>query len=103
MEELAALADTAGLQVEGGTYQRLAEINPNTLIGTGKLEELQGYRDELNIDVFLFDDELSPRQQRLQGSPHAGPQAAVSGPLFAHALTVARAPRRGSCGLSGPP
>lgn len=64
LEELAALADTAGLQVEGGTYQRLAEINPNTLIGTGKVEELQGYRDELNIDVFLFDDELSPRQQR---------------------------------------
>jgi GTP-binding protein HflX len=64
LEELAALADTAGLAVEGGTYQRLAEINPNTLIGTGKVEELQGYRDELNIDVFLFDDELSPRQQR---------------------------------------
>lgn len=64
LEELAALADTAGLEVEGGTYQRLAEINPNTLIGTGKVEELQGYRDELEIDVFLFDDELSPRQQR---------------------------------------
>lgn len=64
LEELGALADTAGLAVEGGTYQRLDSINPATLIGTGKIEELQSYRDELNIDVFVFDDELSPRQQR---------------------------------------
>jgi len=64
LEELAALADTAGLQVEGGTYQRLETIRSNTLIGSGKVEELQAYRDELDIDVFLFDDELSPRQQR---------------------------------------
>ena len=64
LEELAALADTAGLHVEGGTYQRLESVNPNTLIGSGKVEALQNYRDELNIDVFLFDDELSPRQQR---------------------------------------
>ena len=52
------------MQVEGGTYQRLDKIDPNTLIRSGKVEELQGYRDELAIDVFLFDDELSPRQQR---------------------------------------
>ncbi len=64
LEELAALADTAGLAVVGGTYQRLEQINPSTLIGSGKVEELEQYRDELFIDVFLFDDELSPRQQR---------------------------------------
>lgn len=64
LEELAALADTAGLKVEGGTYQRLDNFNPNTLIGSGKVEELQAYRDELGINLFLFDDELSPRQQR---------------------------------------
>jgi GTP-binding protein HflX len=64
LAELAALAETAGLQVEGGTYQRLETINPGTLIGSGKVEELKTYGDELAIDVFLFDDELSPRQQR---------------------------------------
>ncbi|MDM8532347.1 GTPase HflX [Anaerolineales bacterium HSG25] len=64
LEELADLASTASLSVEGGTYQRLAKIHPRTLIGTGKIEELKGYRDELSIDVFLFDDELTPRQQR---------------------------------------
>jgi GTP-binding protein HflX len=64
LEELATLAVTAGLDVQGGTYQRLESINPDTLIGSGKVDELQDYRDELKIDVFLFDDELSPRQQR---------------------------------------
>ena len=64
LEELAALADTAGLIVEGGTFQKLGNIKPSTLIGSGKVDELENYRDELFIDVFLFDDELSPRQQR---------------------------------------
>ncbi|MEM7346915.1 MAG: GTPase HflX [Chloroflexota bacterium] len=64
LEELAALADTATLHVEGGTYQRLSRINPNTFIGSGKVEDLRTYKDELAIDVFLFDDELNPRQQR---------------------------------------
>jgi GTP-binding protein HflX len=64
LEELAALAETAGLVVEGGTYQRLDALHPDTMIGSGKVEELQAFKDELNIDVFLFDDELSPRQQR---------------------------------------
>ena len=64
LEELAALADTADLQVEGGTYQRLASVRPDTFIGHGKVDELQSFRDELEIDVFIFDSELSPRQQR---------------------------------------
>lgn len=64
LEELAALADTAGLEVVGGTFQRLEQINPRTYIGKGKIEELQAYRDELDVDVFVFDDELSPAQAR---------------------------------------
>jgi GTP-binding protein HflX len=64
LEELAALSDTAGVEVVGGTFQRLEQINPATYIGKGKLEELQGYRDELAVDVFVFDDELSPAQAR---------------------------------------
>jgi GTP-binding protein HflX len=64
LEELAALADTAGIEVVGGTYQRLEHIQPATYIGSGKVEELKDYRDELDVDVFLFDDELSPGQQR---------------------------------------
>jgi GTP-binding protein HflX len=64
LEELAALARTAGIEVVGGTYQRLEHINPATYIGKGKLEELQSFRDELHVDLFIFDDELSPAQMR---------------------------------------
>jgi GTPase len=64
LEELAALADTAGIDVQGGTYQRLSSIRAATYIGAGKIEELKFFRDDLDIDVFIFDDELSPAQQR---------------------------------------
>ena len=64
LEELAALAETAGIEVIGGTFQRLERIQPASYIGKGKVAELKDYRDELDIDVFLFDDELSPGQQR---------------------------------------
>ncbi|HEY85173.1 MAG TPA: GTPase HflX [Chloroflexi bacterium] len=64
LEELAALADTAGVEVVGGTIQRLNKPKSATFIGSGKVEELKAYRDELQVDVFIFDDELSPRQQR---------------------------------------
>ena len=64
LEELAALCDTAGIEVLGGAIQRLNKPNPGTLIGSGKLEELKAYKEELEIEVFVFDDELSPRQLR---------------------------------------
>ncbi len=65
LEELAALAETADIEVIGGTFQRLNKPVSATFIGSGKVEELKKYRDELSVDVFIFDDELSPRQQRV--------------------------------------
>ena len=64
LAELAQLAHTASVEVVGQIYQRLESINPATFIGKGKVEELVEYRDELGYDVLIFDDELSPRQQR---------------------------------------
>jgi len=64
LAELAQLAHTASVEVIGQTYQRLESINPATLIGKGKVEELVEYHNELGYDVLIFDDELSPRQQR---------------------------------------
>ena len=64
LDELALLADTAGLQVVGSLTQRLPRANPATLIGKGKLEELELMVVETQASVVLFDDELSPRQQR---------------------------------------
>ena len=65
MNELAALADTAQINVIGGTYQRLNRPHPGSLIRSGKLEEIKAYKEELEVDVFVFDEELSPRQQRV--------------------------------------
>lgn len=62
--ELARLADTAGLDVVGQTYQRLDNPNPATYIGSGKVEEIKLLAEDLEVDVILFDDELLPRHQR---------------------------------------
>jgi GTP-binding protein HflX len=65
LDELARLADTAGLRVAERLIQRRAEIDPVTYIGKGKLDELRGElgsRPELGL--VIFDDELSPGQQR---------------------------------------
>jgi GTPase len=64
LAELSLLASTAGALVVGEVSQRLDKPNPATLIGTGKLDELQMAVAELHANIVLFDDELSPRQQR---------------------------------------
>lgn len=64
LAELELLANTAGVDVIGTMTQRVDTPNPATLIGTGKLEELKTAAIELNANVVMFDDELSPRQQR---------------------------------------
>ncbi|BCX02786.1 MAG: GTPase HflX [Candidatus Roseilinea sp.] len=64
MEELALLCKTAGLEVVGQTTQTLDVPNPNTFIGPGKVEELIAWRNALDFDVVVFDDELSPRHLR---------------------------------------
>ena len=64
LNELKLLADTAGLEVVGQTTQSLSKPNAKTLIGTGKVEEIHALVDELDADLVLFDEELSPRHQR---------------------------------------
>ncbi len=64
LDELRALADTAGLDVVGELTQKLDHVEPATFIGSGKVEELKTWQNELDFDVVLFDDELSPRHQR---------------------------------------
>ena len=64
LEELARLAETAGLKVVGQLEQRLDRVNPATLIGSGKVEELVALRADTGADAVIFDEELSPGQQR---------------------------------------
>lgn len=64
MDELAQLAETAGIEVVGRTYQRLEAVNPSTYIGSGKVDEIRSLREGLEYDTVIFDDELSARQLR---------------------------------------
>jgi GTP-binding protein HflX len=64
LAELVQLARTAGVEVSGQAFQNLGTINPATYIGKGKVEEVGMLKEELGCDLVIFDDELSPRQQR---------------------------------------
>jgi GTP-binding protein HflX len=64
MEELGQLAHSAGARVVGSVVQERPRRDPATLIGRGKAEEVARLADETSADVVLFDDELTPAQQR---------------------------------------
>lgn len=64
LAELAQLVESAGAVVVGSTWQRLDRINPATFVGQGKVEEIVARRQELAYTMVVFDDELSPSQQR---------------------------------------
>ena len=64
LEELAFLADTAGAERRAIFTQRLDVPHPKTFIGSGKLNEVREYVKKEEIDIVIFDDELSPSQLR---------------------------------------
>jgi len=64
LEELAQLANTAGADVVGQLIQQLPTPSKPYYLGRGKLDELVSLKNSTNYDVVIFDDELSPLQQR---------------------------------------
>ena len=64
LDELAFLAETAGAVPVKRFVQRLETPNPKTFVGTGKLEDIVAFAEYEDIDVVIFDDELSPSQFR---------------------------------------
>ncbi|HEX4601130.1 MAG TPA: GTPase HflX [Gemmatimonadales bacterium] len=67
LDELGRLADTAGAEVIGRTYQRVEAPTPNFYIGQGKVEELKGVLKDAGSTLVLFDEPLSPVQgQKLE-------------------------------------
>ncbi len=64
LEELALLSDTAGSDPVDSEVVRRPTFDPATLIGKGKLDELSAVTQGLDIDVVIFDNDLSPAQQR---------------------------------------
>lgn len=64
LDELAFLAETAGAMPLKRYVQRIDAPNPRTLIGSGKIAEISEFTAAENIDIAIFDDELSPSQLR---------------------------------------
>ncbi len=64
LAELRSLAETAGAEVVGELLQARARRDPATLMGKGKVEELSRMAADLQADTVVFDQELTPSQQR---------------------------------------
>ena len=64
LQELRQLAETAGIEVVCEAIQSRNVPNPTYFIGEGKVEELKPLIEELNADAIIFDEELSPAQNR---------------------------------------
>ena len=64
LHELAFLTETAGAVHEKTFTQRLDVPDPRTFVGSGKLNEIREYVQKNEIDLVIFDDELSPSQLR---------------------------------------
>ena len=64
LDELAFLAETAGAIALKRFTQKLQHPDSRTFVGKGKLKEIGDYVNDKQIDVVIFDDELSPTQQR---------------------------------------
>lgn len=64
LDELEFLTYTAGGEVYKRFVQRIELPNPKTYIGSGKMQEVEAYVDEHEIGSVIFDDELTPAQQR---------------------------------------
>lgn len=64
LEELEFLAETYGVETQKWFTQKLEKPDKATFIGKGKLNDVKNYVQENNISVVIFDDELSPSQQR---------------------------------------
>lgn len=64
LDELAFLAETAGIVAKKSFVQKLDTPDIRTFVGKGKIEEILEYVKEHEIDVIIFDDDLSPSQMR---------------------------------------
>ncbi|GBE21713.1 GTPase HflX [bacterium BMS3Bbin01] len=64
LDELARLADTAGATVIDEVVQRRERLDPATLMGSGRLAELREIVDVEDIEVVIFDEEITPAQER---------------------------------------
>ena len=65
MEELSSLVETAGAETVGIVLQNRPSPDPRTFIGEGKVAEVQLYCENVGATMVIFDNDLSPSQQRV--------------------------------------
>lgn len=64
LDELAFLAETAGAEPVKSFTQKMDHPHSVTFVGTGKLQEIKQYMEDYELDLIIFDDELTPKQIR---------------------------------------
>lgn len=64
LDELAFLAETLGAKTIHRFTQRMAKPDIRTFVGSGKLDEVKAYVEHFEVDMVIFDDDLSPSQMR---------------------------------------
>ena len=64
LDELSLLADTYGIDTADKIPCQVRKFDASLFIGVGKLEEIKAKVEELNADMVIFDDEITPGQQR---------------------------------------
>lgn len=64
LEELEFLAETAGAKTLKKFVQKLDRADSKTFVGSGKMEEIEAYVKEFEVDMVIFDDDLTPSQLR---------------------------------------
>lgn len=62
LDELESLVETAGASIIEKFYQELPKPNPKTVIGKGKVDEIKEIVDQQEVNLLIFDNELSPAQ-----------------------------------------
>src|ERR1700737_5078456 len=75
LEELNSLVSTLGIPIAESLLVRVAELSSRYFVGTGKAEEIFSHAKRIEADVAIFDNELSPAQQR---NGEAVPAIAIS-------------------------
>ena len=64
LDELEGLTKTYGLEVIDSVPCYVRKFSAGTILGSGKLQELSGLIQEFNVDLVIFDDEITPNQQK---------------------------------------
>ena len=78
LDELRRLAETDGAEVVYVATQRLDHPVPKTYIGSGKVEEIATLVRNLDADVVIFDDELSPSSQTSSAPSRSQPRSSTA-------------------------